>query len=343
MALNFDLNSLHTNQREVVKELLIMGASVRMLDPYDELLEVTYGEKKEFLLDRFTGAQAFNAVKITADKHLTKKLLNENSISCPEGYVFCVGSTPTSQLLSWAQPLYPLVLKPNWGSHADSVVSNIQTPEQLQNILENLTLTHFGAAFLIEKYYPGPEHRIFITNRGDCAVINRYPSYIVADGVNCIAQLIETENAARIEKKRVSNTALCPIVIDPEVQRYLCQQGLSLHSVPTQGSEIILRAQSNLAKGGVAIDKTQEAHDFYINIAKKCLASFPGLCVAGIDLITPDISKPGPYVVLEVNSSPGLSMHLFPNEGAPQPVAKYMVKAMFANFFTPEPVGSKSC
>ena len=69
-------------------------------------------------------------------------------------------------------------------------------------------------------------------------------------------------------------------------------------------------------------------------IAKKALASFPGLKLAGLDLLCPDIYAHNPeYVILEVNSNPGLTMHHFPAIGQPENVAQYVCDVMFPNWF----------
>jgi cyanophycin synthetase len=58
-----------------------------------------------------------------------------------------------------------------------------------------------------------------------------------------------------------------------------------------------------------------------------------GLDIAGIDLVTPDVSRPLLEVggaVVEVNAGPGLLMHLKPVVGQPRPVGQAIVDQLFS-------------
>jgi cyanophycin synthetase len=56
-----------------------------------------------------------------------------------------------------------------------------------------------------------------------------------------------------------------------------------------------------------------------------------GLDVCGIDLVVPDITKPfsGDGGIVEVNASPGIRMHHFPNEGQPRDVGAAIVEMLY--------------
>ena len=85
----------------------------------------------------------------------------------------------------------------------------------------------------------------------------------------------------------------------------------------------------NLAKGGRAIDMTTQVSKEFVDIAFKALKAIEGLNVAGVDILCqdPTVSSPN-YVILEVNSNPGLAMHAFPDEGAAQPVGDYLLEIL---------------
>jgi cyanophycin synthetase len=58
-----------------------------------------------------------------------------------------------------------------------------------------------------------------------------------------------------------------------------------------------------------------------------------GLDVAGVDVIAQDISRPleeQAGVIIEVNSTPGLRMHLEPSSGTPRPVGEAIVSLLYA-------------
>ena len=79
---------MHTNQKLLVDILIKNGASIKVIDPFEELLEISYDGKKDFLLDRFSSEIPLHSVKLTADKFFTKKILKENNINVSEGNIF---------------------------------------------------------------------------------------------------------------------------------------------------------------------------------------------------------------------------------------------------------------
>ncbi len=332
-----DINKLHTNQKLMVLELLKLGASVSSVDPAEELLKVEFNGRSEFLLDRFSSKAPFHMVKISGDKHLAKSILLESGVSVPKGSVFT--GHRIKEALDYARFLYPVVLKPNWGSHGDYVVPDLRDKQSLELALwKFVSLRGINEPFIIEEYLPGQEFRIFITSKGDMAIVNRQSASITGDGDKTINELVEVENEKRQKNKSMSPSSLCPIVLDAESQRYLEQQKIKLgfEHILKSGETVSLRYQSNLAKGGLSVDMTMSAHPSVLDIAKRALQAFPGLPVAGLDLITKDISKPlngNNYSIIEINSSPGLAMHAYPAIGNAQPVASWMVDIMFPDFF----------
>ena len=110
------------------------------------------------------------------------------------------------------------------------------------------------------------------------------------------------------------------------------RQGLSEQSVLPAGASAVLRHN-----GDLTIDETDRLHP---ETAEQCVlaARSVGLDVAGIDLIAEDISLPLEAqggAVIEVNSSPGLIMHLKPLVGSPRPVGE----AIIGQLFGPEQTG----
>lgn len=330
-----DINALHTNQKLLLKELENRGATWEMIDPFDELIAVYYKGKTEYILDRFSSKVPFNMVKVSADKHLAKKILKKNGLSVPHGEVF--SSQNKIEIPYFAKTIYPLVIKPNWGSHGDFVHVDIENEEQLIQAINNFqSLAGRDTPFILEEFKPWSEHRFFITSLGEFAVVHREPASVVGDGLNMLSYLVSVENEIRRKLKKNKPTSLCPIVIDDEVRRYLSKQDKALNYLPNRGEKVILRQESNLAKGGMALNMTNMVHPSFVEIAKKALAAFPGLPCVGLDVLAKDIKQeanPDNYVIIEANSSPGLAMHTYPSFGSPQDVASMLANVMFPDFF----------
>jgi cyanophycin synthetase len=324
---------LHTNQQLLVDELILRGATIRVIDLYDELLEISYKGKKDFLLDRFSSVVPFTTSKITADKHLSKSYLVENNISTPYGNVFTYNRK--NEALIFAEDNYPLVLKPNWGSHGDHVVVNIRNKTELMDAMSFFSRNCGNeSAFILEKFYDWNEYRLFITSQNGFAVIHREPASVIGNGVSNIKDLIAIENERRKILKQTENTSLCPIVLDEEVHKTLLKNGIhqQISYVPRYNEKVFLRKESNLAKGGLAIDYTDLVHPDIKKLAISTLKVFQGMPVAGLDLLCEDVTqplKPENHVIIEVNSSPGLAMHTYPSIGKSRNVASLLADVMF--------------
>lgn len=333
----FDISKLHTNQRLIVEALLKKGASISLLDSYEELLLVEYCGEKEFLMDRFSSQVPYHVVKMAADKFFTKNLFIQNNISTPKGAIFTYQNKAKALDYGHKNADFSLVLKPNWGSHGEHVKVDIQNQEDLALAIEEFkNETHVNEPFIIEQYYPWKEYRLFITSIGGFAVIHREWASIIGDGIHTIKQLIDKENNYRTQLKNQQPTSLCPIIIDNEMLRYIKKQQLSLDSILLKSQKIYLRNESNLAKGGRAIDCTDIIHPSYKELALTALSCFPGLPCAGLDILIQDISQafnPHNYVIIELNSSPGLAMHTYPTEGQSRNVADLLAQVMFPSWY----------
>jgi cyanophycin synthetase len=80
-----------------------------------------------------------------------------------------------------------------------------------------------------------------------------------------------------------------------------------------------------------ALDVTAQVHPEVAACAVLAV-QVVGLDVAGVDLVARDIARPLQEqggAVLEVNSGPGLRMHVQPTEGSPQPVGQAILEGMF--------------
>ena len=331
MRTNENIESLHTNQKVLLNALARHGAKLSVIDSDAEIVRVFYKNKETYLLDRFTNTVPYNWVAMTASKMFVKKLLLDNGISAPLGDIF--SGVSSSIIEPYVKELgYPVVLKPDWGSHGDNVYIRLQDYKQLNKAIQRYTKeAGEETPFIIEEYFKGFEHRIFITQKGDYAVLKREPAYVIGDGLNTIKQLAKIESKRRAEIKKTVNSALCPIVIDEHVKKYLKEEGKSLDYIPSKDEKVYLRLTSNIAKGGVSHNVTSVVHPSVIEIAKKVAEIIP-LPFMGIDFITEDITKPqtyNSYRILEVNSSPGFAMHLLPAVGEPIDVGEYAIKVLF--------------
>lgn len=326
-----DLKQLHTNQRLLLEELIARGATVEILDVENEWVRVTLDGVAHDLIDRTSPVVSHVPAVLAADKFMTKRILRAENIRVPDGGLFSEDTVEEALRFAAARD-YKVVFKPNHGSHGRDVETEVNGEEGLLRIIERYLNRAGDADFIIEALVEGLEHRVFITTKGDYAVLQREPAHVVGDGKNTIEYLADAETNRRAKVKREQGSALCPVAIDKGAERFLKSAKRSLSDVPAAGEKVYLRRISNLALGGVSRDMTEVAHPSVIRIAEKILGCFKGLAVIGVDFITPDITRDQSgmaYGIIEVNANPGLSMHMMPAIGDPQPVARYLADVMF--------------
>jgi len=130
----------------------------------------------------------------------------------------------------------------------------------------------------------------------------RTPPSIVGDGFSTVSQLVEACQQQLYLQKRDAQLSIDDYRVQQNIQRI----GLDGSSLLPQGQRLTLLSNANMSSGGTALELTDQIHSSYrdlcINVCKDM-----GLRICGVDLLTNDITQPlSDYVILEVNSTPGL-------------------------------------
>ncbi|HEY0134336.1 MAG TPA: Mur ligase family protein, partial [Nannocystis sp.] len=185
-------------------------------------------------------------------------------------------------------------------------------------------------SIIVETYIPGHDHRILVIGGRVIAVAKRVPGHVVGDGERTITQLVELVNSD--PRRGIGHEkVLTRIELDHQARRLLELRGYTPESIPAPGEEVYLRSTGNLSTGGTAIDLTDETHPDNREMAIRA-ANAIGLDIAGIDFITPDISRSYREVggaICEVNAAPGFRMHVAPTEGTPRDPAGPVMDMLF--------------
>ncbi|MDD2435889.1 MAG: ATP-grasp domain-containing protein [Bacilli bacterium] len=329
--MNFEqkYGGLHSNQKLLIQELINRNIDVEVINTELELIKARFGEHEELILDRDSSIMPYATSVLVGDKGLTKKFLKSAGISVPIGTAF---NLKDDSYILEAFKMYenPVVIKPVFGSHGYDVYINLDTEEKVKASLEKIKINRgSNTNILIEEYFEGNEYRVFITKHGDYAVLFREPAHVIGDGIHTIKELADIETNKRMNPR---TNALCPILIDNEVNKFLKHKKMTLNDIPKPNEKIYLRANSNVAMGGLCIDYTDKVHPSVIENCKQVLKAIPGLPYAGIDYMSKDITKEQTndmYSIIEVNTVPGIHMHMRPALGTPRNVAKYIVDMMY--------------
>ena len=320
---------LHSNQKILIYEMLKRGINVEILDENREIIKTSYRGHDELICDRDSSIMPYNVSILAGDKDFTKKNLMRNGISVPVGESFL--AKEIDFILNAFRVLNcPVVIKPVYGSHGFDVYTDLKTEKDVLTAVNNIIHNRGeNTKIIIEEYFKAQEYRVFITKNGDYAVLLRDPAHIYGDGVNTIYDLIKMENYKRMNPR---TNALCEILVDEELEKYLAKNNLSMQSIPKKDEKVYLRPNSNVAMGGTCEDYTDNVHPSVIQIGLEVLASFPGLPYVGIDFMTNSITQQqddNSYRIIEINTVPGIHMHYRPAYGKSQNIAKYMVDMIY--------------
>jgi cyanophycin synthetase len=182
---------------------------------------------------------------------------------------------------------------------------------------------------LIEQEFRASEFRVFISRRGEYAVLHRDPAHVFGDGERPVRELAHAESYRRMNPRA---SCLAPLVLDDIALRFLARSGRTVDDVPVLGEKVYLRNSSNVATGAVAADVTASVHTSVLDLCAKALSLFPSLPYVGVDFMTHDISAPqtaASYRIVELNTNPSIGMHHSPGLGRPRDVVRVIADLIF--------------
>jgi cyanophycin synthetase len=292
------------------------------------MVQLGYGVHQKRIQATLSSHSNILAVELACDKEGTKTVLRDAGIPVPRGTVIQYFDDLEEAIKDVGG--YPIVIKPLDGNHGRGITININTWEEASEAYDLASQASKTRSVIVERYYIGSDHRVLVINGKIVAVAERVPAHVIGDGHNTIEQLIEITNQDPNRGEGHANV-LTKITVDRTALNVLARQGYDLNTVLPSQQIAYLRATANLSTGGIAIDRTDEIHPENIWIMER-VAKVIGLDIAGIDVVTPDITKPlreVDGVIVEVNAAPGFRMHVAPSRGLPRNVAAPVLDMLF--------------
>ncbi len=290
------------------------------------MIQFGYGVHQKRIQATLSTSTGILAVELASDKEGTKQILREAGVPVPRGTVISYLDDLEGAIADVGG--YPIVIKPLDGNHGRGITINITHWEQAEAAYD--AAKEVSRDVIVERFYQGSDHRVLVINGKVVAVAERVPAHVVGDGKATIEQLIEQTNQDPRRGEGHENV-LTKLEVDRTTWQLLEQQGYSLETVLPEGETFSLRATANLSTGGIAVDRTDDMHPENIWLAQR-VAKIIGLDIAGIDVVTADISRPLSEVdgvIVEVNAAPGFRMHVSPSEGIPRNVAEPVLSMLF--------------
>lgn len=290
------------------------------------LIQLGYGIHQKRVQATMSDRTGILGVELACDKEGTKRILGDAGAPVPRGTV--INYLDELEEAIEAVGGYPIVIKPLDGNHGRGIGIDLRTWSEAEAAYD--AAKEVSRSIIVERYYVGRDHRVLVVDGKVVAVAERVPAHVVGDGKNSIEKLIEITNADP-NRGEGHDKVLTRIQLDQTSFQLMERQGYNLDTVLPEAEVCYLRATANLSTGGIAVDRTDEIHPENIWLAQR-VAKIIGLDIAGIDIVTADISRPireVDGVIVEVNAAPGFRMHVCPSQGIPRNVAGAVLDMLF--------------
>ncbi|HAC63552.1 MAG TPA: cyanophycin synthetase [Cyanothece sp. UBA12306] len=292
------------------------------------MVQLGYGVHQKRIQATLSNFSGILGVELACDKEGTKIMLQDAGVPVPLGTTIQFFEELENAIEDVGG--FPIVIKPLDGNHGRGITIDINSWEHAEEAYDLANKESKTRSIIVERYYKGSDHRLLVINGKLAAVAQRIPAHVIGDNKHTIEELIEITNEDPNRGEGHDNV-LTKITVDKTSLGVLERQGHHLDTILAKGEIAYLRATANLSTGGIAIDRTDDIHPQNIWIAER-VAKVIGLDIAGIDVVTPDITKPlreVDGVIVEVNAAPGFRMHVAPSQGLSRNVAAPVFDMLF--------------
>lgn len=263
--------------------------------------QLGWGSRAKRLMYSVSDCDSAIGQRLSRNKVATAELLKRCGLPIPQQSVV----NAREQLSGVMSHLsYPVVCKPIDGARGEGVTIDINNFSQLENAYDHASNVGKNEQVLFENQVPGVCHRIFVTAGKMLYAVLRGPVAIVGDGKQSITELIYSEQLKQAQLPW--GTGIQIPNLDQLSLRVLRDQGFQPKDVPSCGRSVALRKIESTQWGGIDTDVTKCIHPANVDIAIRA-AQVLGLDMAGVDIISTDISRPWyetGAVINEVNFSP---------------------------------------
>ena len=250
-----------------------------------------------------TESDALLGAKLAQSKVWSARLLRAAGLPSPTHGVAVSEkeALDLAHLLGW-----PVVVKPADADRGEGVATGIDCDDALTAAFQAAMQTSKIQQVLVERQVSGVCHRILVANDRVLYAAKLLPTQVVGDGRQTLMQLILSAN--RIRQIKAPWLRSEPFPHDALAEKTMRHSGFIFETVPEAGVTIPLRPVQSTRWGGEDEDVTSCMHPGNHAIALRAAALF-NLNVAGIDIISPDLSKPwyeNGAVINEINFAPTL-------------------------------------
>ncbi|MEZ5734197.1 MAG: hypothetical protein R3E09_00095 [Novosphingobium sp.] len=240
---------------------------------------------------------------IAGSKQHTAQILGLAGLPVPEHIL--VGSADAA-VNAGRQLGWPLVVKPSNRERSVGVTIGIESEQALVAAFEQARKV--SDRILVERQIPGTCHRIMVAKGKVVYVVKRKPTGAKGNGKATVRELIAAMQAE--QAKLPPWKRLITVDADELSKEQLAEAGLTLETVLDDGQWAALRPFTRDEWGGTLEDAMEGVHPDNEKLALDA-ARVLGLSMAGVDIMTNDITKPwyeNGGIINEINVRPQFSI-----------------------------------
>lgn len=292
-------------------------------NPY--ILQFGYGSKSKKVWKAVTSKTLRIGTKLTANKFITNNFLKKVDIPVPESAA--ITNEDDLEYLFEKYPK-PVVIKPSDSTVGKGVSMNITNISLAKKAYKKALL--ISKKVIIEEQVAGYYYRVTFVDGEMVACAKAFPAVVIGDGKSRLKKLIEEENKKSYRQSENKNGAFYKIQFNNKLNSIIESQGYKLSSVIKKDVAVALSFSG--ADGGEWIEDNASVVIENIELMKRAL-KMVGLNVAGIDILSKDISVPfkeNGGVILEINAGPDINIHANVNRGEKIIVEKHILDTLFS-------------
>lgn len=273
---------------------------------FGQILEITDGGAYLQVKVHLIGTESRLASIICRDKERARDYCTRSEVRVPEGRGF--GANEAAAAVRYALSLgRAVVTKPVGSDWGRGVSVDLRTEKEIRAGFRDAAL--WGRRVLIEEFVTGEHYRLLFFRGKLLSAVRRELAAVTGDGHNTVRTLIEGENRTRIRDYQwePGQRLLMPIPVTRATHATLARAGLALDRVPDAGQIVQLSPVSSYQFGSRYTEVADQLHPEVVAGLGRCCTRI-GVQLAGVDVITPDLSRME-YAVNEINTGPLLLLH----------------------------------
>lgn len=308
--------------RAIVEEAAERGIPCIRLDKYN-LVQLGSGKFRKNIRATITENTSVIAVETADNKYTTSQILSDAGVPVPRQIKIL---RSRDALLFFKHHRKPMAVKPLEGRRGMGVTMGVADAKALVRAFRHAAAV--DKEVIVQEQNEGNVYRILVIDHKFCAAVMLTPAFITGNGKDSIATL-----TAEMNRKRISdvNSNLYPVEFDKDTLHILAMQQMTPETILPAGIKVQLKNTGNIRLGSSATDVTDKVNTYNRFVCER-ITRVMNLDVAGIDIISPDISLPldsNDAVVIDVNAAPDFRVHIRPHTGIPRLVQKNFVDMLF--------------